>query len=540
MSQMLKSSAALASATLISRVLGLVREMAYARFMGTGWVADAFLFAFMIPNLFRRLLGEGALTAAFIPQFKALERTEGEAAMWHAANAVVSGLLILVSALTALAIVAISGLLLIQDLQAQTRLMLELLRLMFPYMAFVCLAAVGMGMLNARGRFFVPALGAALLNVVMIASVLAIPYFSENLGRELPQQIHGLALGVLAAGFAQAAFQAPSLLREGWRFRWVNPWPDPTVREVLRRMVPTTVGVAAFQINVVITQGFAFFLGPSIVASFQFAVRLMELPQGLFGASLGAYLLPTLAGLAAEKNYDRFRSTLRQGLGYLTFVNLLAAALLFGLAEPIVRLLLEGGRFNATDTRNVSIALMVLAPGLVAFSSTNILARAFYAVGDTRVPMQISVFCLAVNVVLSLIFALPFHAAGLAVANTLTSTLNTALLLYALRKKFPKFDLRGLGRESLPLGATAVGTALLAWGLALVWQMGPGHASLAARLGAVFVPAAVAASGYLALARWQGNPGLDDMLNLVRRRRSRTKAETATGEATDPRRGDAD
>ncbi len=493
---MLKSSAALAVATLVSRVLGLVREMAYARFMGTGWVASAFIFAFQIPNLFRRLLGEGALTAAFIPQFKEKEKTEGEAAMWHAANAVLSGLVATALLITGLAILGISIALHFRAFSAQTRLMLELLRTMFPYMALVCVAAVCMGMLNARGRFFIPALGAALLNVIMITSVLAIAPLAPWIGRELPDQIQVLAVGVIFAGLAQAAFQIPSLRREGWRFQWINPWPDPTVREVVRRMIPTTLGVAAFQLNVVITQSFAFFLGESIVASFQYAVRLMELPQGLFGASLATYILPTLSGFAADRDYNRFRATLMQGLSYLAVVNLLAGALLAALAEPIVRLLLEGGRFHATDTGNVAQALLFLSPGLVAFSATNILARAFYAVGDTRVPMQISVFCLATNAILSVIFALPLHAAGLGLANTLTAVANAGLLAYALRRKFPKLDYSKLGNDTVRMLAAAAAAGLVAWGLAHLWQATIGADTLLRRTGAVFLPALAASALY--------------------------------------------
>jgi putative peptidoglycan lipid II flippase len=520
---MLKSSAAMAVATLISRILGLVREMAYSRFMGTGWVASAFIFAFQIPNLFRRLLGEGALTAAFLPKFKEKEKTEGEAAMWHAANAVLSGLVALSLAIVGIVLLGVSLVLHYRTLSDQTRLMLELLRIMFPYMVFVCVAAICMGMLNARGRFFVPALGAALLNVVMISSVLIIKPLAPLVGTELPSQIHLLAFGVLAAGFAQAAFQMPSLMKEGWRFRWVSPWRDSTVREVVQRMIPTTLGVAAFQLNVVITQSFAFFLGDSIVASFQYAVRLMELPQGLFGASLATYLLPTLAGLAADRDYGRFRSTLLQGLGYLSFVNLLAGALLAALAEPIVRLLLEGGRFHASDTENVAQALLCLAPGLVSFSATSILARAFYAVGDTRVPMQISVFCLGANVILSLIFALPLQAAGLALANTLTSTANAGLLAYALRRKFPKLDFGELRRDGIRMLTTALVAGTTAWVITTLWQNQLGRDRLWVNLGAVGIPATVAAIVYYA-GLWQfGIPACKESLELVTRTLARIR-----------------
>src|SRR6478672_11817115 len=188
MSKMLKSSGAMAAATMLSRVLGMVREMVYSGFMGVSWVASAFFLAFQIPNLFRRLLGEGALTAAFIPIFKAKEKKEGDKEMWRAANAVISGLVIASSVVIGLALIGITLALRIGSLHYKTRLMLELLRVMFPYMLLVCLAAVFMGMLNARGHFFIPAIGAAMLNVVMIASVFLI---APMLGRSLERQIFG-------------------------------------------------------------------------------------------------------------------------------------------------------------------------------------------------------------------------------------------------------------------------------------------------------------------------------------------------------------
>src|SRR2546429_3355111 len=204
MSQMLKSSGAMAGATLTSRILGMVREMVYANFMGNAWEASAFVLAFAVPNLFRRLLGEGALNAAFIPIFKQKEVREGEAEMWRSANAVISGLVTAAAGVTVLAILGISIALAAGHFRDETRLMLLLLRLMFPYMPLVCLAAVLIGMANARGHFFVPALGAALLNVVMIASVL---FLAPHMGRTLAEQIRGLAIGVVLAGLAQAFFQ---------------------------------------------------------------------------------------------------------------------------------------------------------------------------------------------------------------------------------------------------------------------------------------------------------------------------------------------
>src|ERR1044071_9768632 len=221
MSRMLKSSGAMALATLTSRVLGMVREIIYAGFMGNTWVASAFVMAFQIPNLFRRLLGEGALTAAFIPIFKQKEVREGEQEMWRAANAVISGLLASASAVSVIVILGLTVALNTGHFEMQTTLMLRLLRLMFPYMLLVCLAAVLIGMANARGHFFVPALGAVVLNLIMIGSVL---FLAPRLGHALEQQIFGLGFGVLLAGLAQAFFQTPTLSREGYRFRWVSTW----------------------------------------------------------------------------------------------------------------------------------------------------------------------------------------------------------------------------------------------------------------------------------------------------------------------------
>src|SRR5436305_4353965 len=199
---MLKSSGAMAAATMTSRVLGMVRETVYADFMGNTWVASAFTLAFQVPNLFRRLLGEGALTAAFIPIFKKKEVQEGEAQMWRAGNAVISGVAAAAGALTVVAVIAITVTLLLgqNHFKDETRLMLRLLRLMFPYMLLVCIAAVLIGMANARGHFFVPALGAVMLNVVMISSVL---FLAPRMGTRLEDQIVGLAVGVVFAGLAQ-------------------------------------------------------------------------------------------------------------------------------------------------------------------------------------------------------------------------------------------------------------------------------------------------------------------------------------------------
>jgi putative peptidoglycan lipid II flippase len=520
MSQMLKSSGAMAAATMTSRVLGLVREVVYASFMGTGPVASAFKLAFMVPNLFRRLLGEGALTAAFIPIFKHKEVKEGEAEMWRAANAVVSGLLVAAGVVTVLAVGGISGALLLGTFSPETTLMLQLLRTMFPYMLLVCLAAVFIGMANARGHFFVPALGSVMLNVVMIASVL---WFAPQLGVTLEQQIFGLAIGVLVAGFVQMVFQLPTLGREGYRYQWVSPWADPTVREVVKKMIPGSIGVAAFQINVLVTQSYVFLVDDTktINATFDVAVRLMELPQGIFGISLATFLLPALSGLAAEKKYPEFRATLNQGLNYISFSNLIAAAVSFALAEPIVRLLFEHGKFGPDATQRVALALMCFAPGLLLFSMNNILARAFFALNDTKTPMKISVFCLVLNLGLAVVLVGRYREAGLAVANSISAAFNTGLLLYALRRKLARLDFTGLVRNLSLLLAAATIAGLAAYGVFRWWDGLRGHETLLPRLGGVFLPLTMAGLVYWVLAVSAKVPAAGEVLHLIMRKLKR-------------------
>ena len=516
---MLKSSGAMAAATLTSRVLGMLREMVYMRFMGVGPVNDAFQLAFMIPNLFRRLLGEGALTAAFIPIFKEKEKVHGEAEMWRASNAVISGLVVAASGVIALALLGVSLALAAHQFEPKTELMLRLLRVMFPYMLLVCLAAAFMGMLNARGHFFIPAMGATVLNLVMIASVI---WLAPKMGRDLSEQIFALAYGVLVAGVAQAAFQLPTLRRDGFRYHWVSPRRNETVQRVVRQMIPGAIGVAAFQINVMVVQGMAFWVGNGIVSSFTGAVRLMELPQGMFGISLATYLLPTLSGLAAEKNYSEFRSTLRHGLGTLVFLNLIATVLLIVLAAPIVRLLFERGAFTAASTDRVAFALTCLAPGLVAFSTVNILARAFYALGDTRTPMKISILCLALNLIFATIllwtFPLGYKQGGLGIANTLSAVGNVLLLSHGLRRKLARLEMSALKQPLWVLAGAGALTGLIAWWSSRFWENSLGHGTLSLKFGAVFVPAAIAGLCYWALAFWGRVPAAHEITALAFRR----------------------
>jgi len=520
MSELVKSSGAMALATLISRILGMVREIVYARFMGDGWVAGAFQLAFLVPNLFRRLLGEGALTAAFIPIFKEKEKIAGESEMWRAANAVVSGL-VLASVVVVLTVVVGITIFLASGVSVprETLLMLRLLRIMFPYMIFVCLAAVFMGMLNARGYFFVPAMGATVLNVVMIASVLLV---APLMGATLEEQIFALAIGVLVAGIGQAIFQLPALYREGYRPRWVTPVGNEVVIRTVQQMIPGMLGVAAFQINVLITQSMAFGVDASIVASYNYAVRLMEFPQGVFGVSIATYLLPTLAGLVAEKKYLEYKQLLREGVAHLIFVNLFASAMLVVLAEPTVRLLFERGRFGPDSTLRVAFALQCLAPGLVAFSAVNIFARAFYALSDTSTPMKIGVCSLGLNLVLTYLwlslFPMGYKQGAMGLANTMTSVANATILVFALTKKVGGLDFKATFRD---IKISILGTIVASILAATTWcglKRTIGYETFVSRVMCVALPGGLAMVVYFWIGiKFRCNPAIQVARTIISR-----------------------
>jgi putative peptidoglycan lipid II flippase len=392
---------------------------------------------------------------------------------------------------------------------------------MFPFVLLVCSTAVFIGLLNSRGRFFLPALGAAMLNLVMIASVYWLtPWF----GKTPEKQIFGLAIGYLLAGAVQAVFQIPALLKEGFRFVWVNPFRDPVVREVLRKMGPATIGAAAYQINVLTTSFFAGAVSEYAVASFAYATRLMELPQGIVGISLATYLLTELSGLAVDKKFPEFRRTLKEGLLHMVFVNALAMVLLVSLAQPMIRLLFQHGRFTEISTLRCTGALVFLAPGLLFFSANNILARAFYALNDTRTPMMISLFCLGTNLLLVFYFAAQWQQRGLALANTLSASINMCLLFYALKKALPKFARRDLLPGAGPMGAAACVAGGVAWGLNHLIETKLGVRTVTARAIGVFGPITAATLAYFGLSLWLKVPQAQEMLNSVWKGKRRARS----------------
>jgi putative peptidoglycan lipid II flippase len=479
-SKLVQATGAMGVATLASRVLGLAREIVFAAFLGQSLAASAFFFAFTIPNLFRRLLGEGALTAAFIPTFSEKLNREGVESARRAANIVASTLLVACVVLTLAVIGGVALARLALPVSDNTHLILSLTQWMMPYLIFVCMAALAMAILNTRGHFFVPAFSPVLLNVVMIGSVFTL---CPRFGGDLDRQVYGLAVGVLLGGLVQWFYQLPSLWREGFPYRWDFQPRDPVVKRVVGLMLPSVLGVAVFQVNVITSGALAFFVGDYARAALNYADRLMELPMGIFGVSVATYALPALSALHAQDKQEEFKSALTDALRLLWFVTIPAAVGLMILAEPIIRLLFERGKFDATATGHAATALLYLAPGLVAYATVNVLARAFYAMHDTKTPMKIGVMAMVVNVFLAAILMWPLGVGGLALANTLSSAMNALALFTALRGRVGWSG----GRTLFESAARTAGATLLMAGacwMTFVWlgrqSLGDGFGARAA------------------------------------------------------------
>jgi putative peptidoglycan lipid II flippase len=437
--------------------------------------------------------------------------------MWRTANALMSGLVVVLALIVGLGLLGITAALEWGHFDKKITLMLELLRWVFPYLMLICLAAAVMGILNSRGHFFMPALGALILNVVMIASVL---FLAPRWGVELEDQIFALAVGVLVAGVAQLLYQLPTLWREGFRPQWISPWADDSVLAILQRLGPGVIGVAAFQLNVLVTYCIGFFVGEHVVASYGYAVRLLELPQGLFAVSMATFLLPALSGLAAEKKFDDFRNNIDEAARHLLFLNLPAAVLLFVLAEPIVQLLFQYGEFTAAATERAAWALRCLAPALPGYSLVLILARAFYALGDIKTPVRISITCLGINLVVALVLVNQFESGlrqgAFGIANTISSTLNAALLWRALRRKeeLAPIALPGLRKQLPAMAVIAALTGVIGWGVCQ--ELGGDMITMTARLKAVFLPLLGAGVLYWLLSTLAGIDSPKAILGIFR------------------------
>ena len=430
------------AATFLSRVLGLVRDQVFAAWFGATTAADAFNMAFRVPNLVRDLFAEGAMSASFVPTFTAWREQHGDEAAWALGRQLMSTLLAVLVALCALGWIFAPQILALMaggfsSVTGKLELTVTLSRIMLPFLPAVALAAAAMGMLNARGVFFLPALAPALLNVGMIVFALALMPVYRAMGEPA---IIAMALGVVFGGVIQFVCQLPALHRLGFRMRFEIPTWHPGVRRVALLMLPATVGLAATQLNIFVSQAIAAGFREGSVSWLQYAFRLMQLPIGLFGVAVATVSLPALSRAAARKDLLELRSTLSESVRLVFLLTVPSAVLLAVMAQPVIALLFQHGRFHAVDTVATAGALVMYCVGLPAFAAVGIFARAFYALGDTRTPVRATFVAVGVNLALNLLFAGPLVGMGLAhrglaLATSATSFVNLLQLSWLLRRR---------------------------------------------------------------------------------------------------------
>jgi putative peptidoglycan lipid II flippase len=430
---LLKSLAAVSSITMISRVLGFVRDTILARIFGAGVATDAFFIAFKLPNLLRRIFAEGAFSQAFVPILAEYKTQQGEEAT-RTFVAYVSGLLTLVLALvTAVGILAAPFVVWITapgfvDNAEKYQLTTDLLRVTFPYILLISLSSLVGAILNTWNRFSVPAFTPTLLNVAMIGFALFLtPYFDPP--------IMALAWGVLAGGLAQLLYQLPALKKIGMLVLPRLNVRDAGVWRVLKQMLPAILGVSVSQVSLIINTIFASFLVAGSVSWMYYADRLMELPSGVLGVALGTILLPTLARTYANRDRHEYSRILDWGLR-LCFLLVLPCTLgLALLAEPLTVALFQYGKFGAHDAAMTQQALIAYSVGLLAIILIKVLAPGFYAQQNIRTPVKIALFTLVATQVFNLILIGPLQHAGLALAISLGACLNAGLLYWKLRSQ---------------------------------------------------------------------------------------------------------
>ena len=474
-----RSAGIVSLAVMASRVLGLVREMVFAFFFGASrsYAVDAYVMAFRIPNLLRDLFAEGALSSAFVTVFSEYLVKKDEREAFRLSNLVATTLIVILGAVVVLGMIftnqivgfLASGYKAIPNKFEDT---VYLTRIMMPFILLVALAAQAMGVLNARGRFGVPAMSSSFFNIgsivsgLVFAALMTDPAHPISAIRENPRDgIIGMAYGVLIGGFLQYAVQWPSLLRAGFRFRPALSFSDPGVRRVFRLMGPAVIGAAAVQVNVMVNSSFASGI-PAAVAWLSYAFRFMQFPIGVFGVAIATATLPSISRSAALDNTSEFKETLAGSIRLALVLTIPSAVGLMVLGRPIVALLYQHGTvFTSNDTDHTAAALAFYAVGLAGYSALKILAPAFYALGDARTPMAISLASIAVNFFMNWWLVGILQERGLALSTSMVAVLNCVLLYALMRRKIGGIEGRKTATAVLKILIASALMAVVCWAL---------------------------------------------------------------------------
>lgn len=420
-------------ATLISRVLGYVKDMILAGFFGATVMADTFFVAFRIPNLLRELFAEGSMSSAFIPVLTEYQTKKGRDEAKRLVRTTCAFLLICVGSICIVSILFSPAIVKLiapgfVDLPEKFSLTVVLTRVMLPFLFFISFAALAMGALNTRRVFFIPSLAPAMLNITIILMVVL---FASR----IQPPILAVAIGVSLGGLVQFAFQLPAFFRNGFSLRPEFDFQHPGLKKMSLLVLPATMGMAVVQINIFVSTILASYLPEGSITYLYYSMRLIQFPIGIFGVAMGMAVLPALSEHAVKGKYDKLGEDFSFALRLLFFITVPAMAGLIALREPIVNILFQRGKFDYIATAGTAEALLFYSLGIWSIVGVRVVTACFYSMQDTRTPVKIAVIALVTNVLLSLMLMQPLRHSGLALANTLASVVNFVLLFVFLKKK---------------------------------------------------------------------------------------------------------
>jgi len=517
-------TALIGSGTMLSRVLGLLRDIVIA-YLYPKPVSDAFFVAFRLPNMLRELLAEGAMNAGFVPVFsdylarKSRQETEQLVAV---SIGVAVAVLMVVSALGVVFAPLLIRLITLEFGPADEQLLLaiRLTRILFPYILLIGVASLLMAVLNSLQRFFSSSYAPALLNLAMIGG-------AYGLRERFDEPVYAMAVGVIIGGVLQILLQLPFLIRSRipLRARW-----DPRhegVRRVFKLLVPTFFGQAVREVNIIADTMLAWYLGVGMVSALYFSYRLVHLPLAVFGLSTATALLPMMSRSASSGNLDEMKHTLSLGLRSVFFIMVPAMVGLIVLRTPIIRLLFEYGEFSSIATANTAYALLFYSLGLFSFAGAKVLTFAFYSVKETRLPVLVAAAAMVANIILALLLMMPLKQGGLALASSLSSTINMVLLWALLKKRIGRLDMRSIGTAA---GKTVVlSTSMGVW-IYVLYVISSRFADTAAiwgRLLVVLLPVSGGAIFYLAAASAMDMEEAQQIRSVWRRRLKRASGPSS-------------
>jgi len=436
-SHVMKAAGVVGLATFASRILGFIRDMVVAGFFGAGLATDAFFVAFRLPNLLRRLFAEGSLTISFVPVFTEYLEKKSRKDAFELAEAAFSVLSVILAAVSVTGVIFAPILVRLiapgfVAMEGKYALTVFLTRLMFPYIFFISLVALCMGILNSLRHFAMPALAPVALNISMIAAAVLLRGFFR-------EPITAVAVGVVVGGVAQLVMQVPVLFRKGVRLRPRFDFSHPGIKRIAVLMIPAVFGAAVYQVNIFVSTLLASFLPQGSVSYLYYADRLVQLPLGIFAIAIGTASLPSFAGQVARGEYEEFRMSISFSLRLIFFVTIPATCALVILRVPIISVLFERGEFDAISTIKTATALLYYAVGLWAFSAIRVVVSAFYALQDTKTPVRVAVVSLVVNIIMGIILMYPLKHGGLALATSIASAVNIILLTVVLHRRTGAF-----------------------------------------------------------------------------------------------------